>query len=79
MMVMRHISPLVPGYVVGNDNALYKTLLDQVANRPVHRGNSKPRASALRVAEDFLWGECAVHALNDGDNSRSLLSLSFRC
>lgn len=76
---MRHIGPLVPGDAAGNDNTLYTALLHQVADRPVHGGNSKPRAGALRAVKDFLRGECAVHALDDGDNGRPLLRLPFRC
>lgn len=79
MMVMRHIGPLVPWRAAGNDNALYTALLHQLADRPVHGGNPKPRAGALRVAEDFLRGECTVRALDGGDNGRSLLRLPFRC
>ena len=79
MMVMRHIGSLVPRDAAGNDHALDTSFLHQVADRSVHGGNPKPRTSALRAAEDFLRGECAVHALNGGDNGRSLLSLPVRC
>ena len=78
MVVMCHIGPLVPGCAAGNDHSLDTALLHQVANRPVHGGYPKPRTSTLRLTEDFLRGECAVHALDDGDNGRSLLSLSIR-
>jgi len=79
MMVMSHIGPLVPGCAADNDHLPYTALLQQVADRSVYGSNSKPRASALRVPEDLLRGECAVHRLNGGNNGRSLLSLPFCC
>jgi len=79
MMVMRHIGPLVPGCAAGNDNSMYPAFLHQVAERPVHGGNPKPRASALRMAEEFRRGECAFHVADGADNGRSLVSLPFRC
>jgi hypothetical protein len=78
MMVMRHIAPFVPGCVAGNDNPPYAAFRHQVTDRPVHRGNPKTRASALRVAQEVLWGERAVHVTDGSENGHSLLSLSLR-
>lgn len=79
MVVMRDIGPLVPGGATGKHNSLYTTFLHKLADRPVHGGNPKPRAGALGMPEHFLRGEYAVHAIDGGNNGRSLLSLSFRC